>query len=170
MDDRVSKTSRASDILFRLASDDADLPHLVDLAKSAHDESRFSYIPFCADKVCKIARKAFDDTSRHAVMLAIKHDAPVGFAYCSIGEYHIGQDVLITTIHNMNVSRSLRRSLSGGRVALGLFKGVETWSAARGSREVLFHVTSGVDLARSHKLAKHIGYKFIGGSYAKGIG
>lgn len=102
-------------------------------------------------------------------MLATINDEPVGFTYCSVGEYHIGEGVLLTTIHNMNVTRSVRASLAGGRVALGLFKGVETWSKARGGKEVLFHVTSGVDLARAHKLAKHIGFEFVGGSYVKDL-
>lgn len=100
-------------------------------------------------------------------MIARRHGDAVGFAYCSVGEYHIGTDILLTTIHNMNVSRDVRASLSGGKIALGLFKGIESWSQARGAKEVLFHVTSDVDLARAHKLAKRIGFKFVGGSYVK---
>ncbi|PXW78220.1 hypothetical protein BZA02_11123 [Ruegeria sp. P4] len=102
-------------------------------------------------------------------MLAIKNEKPVGFAYSSVGEYHIGKGVLLTTIHNMNVSMHVRSKLSGGRIALGLFKGVETWSQARGAKEVLFHVTSDIQLARAHKLAKRMGFKFIGGSYVKSV-
>lgn len=164
---KTSDQTGDSPLSFRLTTDKNDIPYLIDLAKEAHSESRFGYIPFSGDKVRKIALGAFKDTKRHAAMLAFKGDVPVGFAYCSVGEYHIGQGVLLTTIHNMNVSRSIRSTLSGGRVALGLFKGIETWSKARGAQEILFHVTSDVDLARSHKLAKRIGYKFIGGSYAK---
>jgi len=52
--------------------------------------------------------------------LATKGDMPLGMLYCSTGEYHIGTDVLLTTIHNINVRRDVRESLSGGRVALGL--------------------------------------------------
>lgn len=156
-----------SGLVFRLATAEGDLPDIVKLAAMAHEESRFRYIPFNPDKVRKIARSAFKDQKRHAVMIAEQHGQAVGFVYCSIGEYHIGSDVLLTTIHNMNVSRSVRSSLSGGKIALGLFRGVETWSQARGAKEILFHVTSDVDLARAHKLAKRIGFKFVGGSYVK---
>ncbi|UWQ09115.1 hypothetical protein K3X41_05875 [Aliiroseovarius crassostreae] len=107
-------------------NDRADIPKLVDLARDAHAESRFSYIPFSADKIRKIAERATEDEKRHAVMLAEKDCVPVGFAYCSVGEYHIGTDVLRTTIHNINVSRDVRMTLSGGRVAMGLFRGIET--------------------------------------------
>ena len=137
------------------------------LAQEAHDESRFHYISFNPDKVRKIARAAFRSQKRHAVMIAEKHGQAVGFVYCSVGEYHIGSDVLLTTIHNMNVSRTVRSSLSGGKIALGLFRGVETWSQARGAKETLFHVTSDVNLSQAHKLAKRIGYKLIGGNYVK---
>lgn len=152
---------------FRIVNSAEDLPALVSLAREAHEESRFSYIPFSEEKVRKIALAALETPNRNAVFLSLKGKRPIGFAYCTIGEYHIGEGALLTTIHNMNVSRSVRASLSGGKVALGLFKGVETWSKARGASEVLFHVTSGVDLARAHKLAKRIGFKFIGGSYAR---
>ena len=150
---------------FRVVNDDADIPALISLAGDAHHESRFRDIPFSPDKVADIAGRAIADPKRHGVFLAAKGDAPVGMLYCSVGEYHIGTDVLLTTIHNMNVSRDVRESLSGGRVALGLMSGVKSWSKARGAVEILFHVTSGVDLARSHKFAKRMGFEFVGGSY-----
>jgi hypothetical protein len=117
--------------------------------------------------VRKVATKAPEDEKRHAIMVAQRGDDLVGAASCSVGEFHIGTGVLLTTIHNINVKRKERATLSGGRAALGLFKGIETWSKARGAKEILFHVTSGVDLARIHKLAKRMGYQFVGGSYAK---
>lgn len=158
-----------SRLSFHVVEDSRDLPELLHLAREAHEEGRFNYIAFSPEKVRKIAQRAMADPKRRAVMLARRGNDPVGFAYCSAGEYHIGKGALITTIHNINVSRHVRASLSGGRVALGLFKGVETWSKARSAREVLFHVTSDVDLARSHKFAKRMGFQFIGGSYAKAV-
>lgn len=155
----------SSSVKFKVVTSTRDLDAIVQLAEQAHTESRFGYIPFSAAKVRKTALAAFENQSRHAVMLATKDHEPVGFAYCTISEYHIGTEVLLTTIHNMNVARTVRQTLSGGRIALGLFRGIETWSKARGAHEILFHVTSGVGLERAHKLAKRLGYKFIGGSY-----
>jgi len=57
--------------------------------------------------------------------------------------------------------------LSGGRVALSLLRGVTSWSKARGAKEILFHVTSGVQMKATHSLAKRMGFEVIGGSYAK---
>jgi hypothetical protein len=146
---------------------DDDIESIIELARLSHAESRFGYIPFSGDKVRKVVEKALENEKRQGVFFAYKGEVLVGFAYCSIGEYHIGTDVLLTTIHNINVAKDVRHKLDGGRVALGLFKGIESWSQARGAKEVLFHVSSGIDLGRAHKLAKRMGFTFIGGSYAK---
>lgn len=160
-DARVSRGS----LNFRVVTDHADIPDLVDLAREAHGESRFSYIPFSAEKVAKIAKLALKDDKRHGIFIAARGAVPIGFAYCTLGEYHIGTDVLIATIHNINVSREARQRLAGGRAALGLLNGVKSWARARGASEILFHVTSGSELERTHRLAKRLGYATIGGSY-----
>lgn len=157
----------AKGLTFRTVHGVSDLPALIALAKEAHNESRFSYIPFCQTKFEKVAARAFADEKRFGAMLAFKGRDAVGFAYCSVGEYYIGKELLLTTIHNLNVSKKLRTPLSGGKVALGLFRGIETWSEARGAHEILLHVTSSIDLERTHKLAKRLGYNFVGGNYAK---
>jgi hypothetical protein len=102
----------------------ADIPSLVQLAREAHEESRFGHIPFSAGKVERIARRALADTRRHGIMLGFRRGEPAGAVYCSVGEYHIGADVLLTTIHNLNVRRSVRARLSGGKITLGLMRGV----------------------------------------------
>jgi hypothetical protein len=150
---------------FRVADSAGDIPAIVHLAREAHAESRFRDISFSEEKVRKLARRAMDDPKRHAVMLSHRHGEPVGFLYCSVGEYHIGTGVLIATIHNMNVARSRRHSLSGGRIFLGLLSGAKSWAVARGAREILLHVTSGVELERVHRTAKRSGLRFIGGNY-----
>ena len=160
-DARVSRGS----LNFRVVTDHADIPDLVDLAREAHGESRFSYIPFSAEKVAKIAKLALKDDKRHGIFIAARGAVPIGFAYCTLGVYHIGTDVLIATIHNINVSREARQRLAGGRAALGLLNGVKSWARARGASEILFHVTSGSELERTHRLAKRLGYATIGGSY-----
>lgn len=160
---------RAGGLNFQHLTSTAAMEDIVLLAAQAHAESRFSYITFAPEKVRAIAERALSDPKRHAVMLAWEGGAPVGFVYCSIGEYHIGTGTLVTTIHNINVLKDVRHGLRGGRVALGLFRGVETWSLARSSKEILFHVTSDVDLGRTHKFIKRLGYRFIGGSYAKNL-
>lgn len=74
-----------SKLRFRMANKKSDLPYIVALAREAHEENRFGYIPFSERKVRKIASDALDYEKRYGVMLATKGDRPVGFASCSVG-------------------------------------------------------------------------------------
>lgn len=154
-------------LAFREVQSVEDIPSLVALARDAHAESRLAKIPFSSEKVAKIAKRAIDNPDRFGLFLATKGARPVGFLYCTIGEYHIGSKALLATIQNINVKRVERSGLAGGKIALGLLRGAESWAAARGAVEVSLHVTSGVQLSGTHRLAKRIGFAFTGGNYAK---
>lgn len=143
------------------------LPSVIQMARCAHDDSRMSHIPFHEGKVTALFNKVLNDSKRHAIFLAHRQKKPVGMAYLSVGEYHIGTGILITTVHNINVIRSVRSSLSGGKVFLGLMRGVETWAQARGSSEIFLHFTSGEEPELAKRLMNRIGYAQIGGSFSK---
>ncbi|MCH2078636.1 MAG: hypothetical protein MK180_17480 [Rhodobacteraceae bacterium] len=116
---------------------------------------------------CSLDCEAIDKPTQRIVLLARKKDLPAGFSYASLRQYHIANEALLTTVHNLNVLSDFRMTLSGGRIALGLLKGLESWAKAAKADELLFHVTSGVDLERAHKFAKRADFSLIGGSYAK---
>ncbi len=97
----MNLTLRKHSLSFRLASTQSDLPAIVELARSAHEESRFSYMELGADKVRKIAMAAFGNQKRVV------------------------------------------------------------------QKKYFFHVTLGIDFARTHKPAKRTGFQFVGDSYAK---
>ena len=156
----------SSALRFSLLGAGADTVPIVSLAREAHAESRFGYIPFSSSKVESIIARIVANPARSACVLAARGDDVVGMLWCSVGEYHIGSDVLLTTIHNLNVGKTLRASLAGGRVTLGLLKRAEAWSRAKGAREMLFHVTSGVETERTERLMRKLGYEGMGGNYS----
>lgn len=139
------------------------------LAKDFHGESRFSYIEFAPKKVKAIVERVLNNNKREAILMCWEAERPLGALYCSVGEYHIGYGSLITTCHSIFVRSDIRGSLLSGRVTLGLMKGMESWSKARSSQEILFHATADIDAARVHKFIKRLGYQFIGGSYARSL-
>ncbi|AQZ53820.1 hypothetical protein [Martelella mediterranea] len=152
---------------FSLLGPGADIRPVVALAREAHAESRFSYIPFSPAKVEAIIARIVARPAQSACILATRGGDVVGMLWCSVGEYHIGSDVLLTTIHNLNVAKPLRATLAGGRVTLGLLKRAEAWSRAKGAREMLFHVTSGVETERTERMMRKLGYEGIGGNYVR---
>lgn len=150
---------------FDIARDESDLPAIVRLAQRAHAESRLRHLPFSEEKVQRLARRAMAEPARHAVMLARRGAEPVGFLYCSVGEYFIGTGALLATVHNLNVAREHRRRLRGGRIAMGLLNGARTWALARGAVELSVNVSSGVEVERTARLLGRLGFATTGGNH-----
>jgi len=121
---------------FRQVQYSTDLPIIIEQARIAHLESRLSYIEFSPEKVEKSLLRALAQPDRYAIFIAERKGAPVGFASVSVGEYHIGTDALLATIHNLSVIRSVREGLSGGRAAIGLMRGAKLVCGAERVRDI----------------------------------
>jgi hypothetical protein len=117
----------------------------LNLCEAAHRETRFGDIPFSPMKTRKLLAQALANKKRHLLAVAEVKGRPVGFVFASVGEYFVGTGALIVTINTIYTSQSLRRSLLGGRAAVGLFKAVGQWAKGIDAREVLLHATSGID-------------------------
>ncbi|AXT37127.1 GNAT family N-acetyltransferase (plasmid) [Phaeobacter sp. LSS9] len=161
--------SPAQELTYRVVNSDDDIPAITKIAREAHDESRYRDIPFSEDKARKLVQGAFEDGAPQIVLLALKGGDPVGLAACTVGEFHIGTDVRIASINTIAVSRRVRNTLGGGRIALALIQGLHRWAKVQNAREVSLHVTSGVDLPRAHKLAIRLGYELTGGNYVANL-
>jgi hypothetical protein len=159
--------SSVSGVTFRIVTAESDAKSIIDLARINHSETWLSGVEFSELKVQRMVEKGLKDPAHQGGFLALKNGQAIGFAYCVIGEWAFATGALLTTIHALYVRRDVRESLSGGRAAVGLLTGVATWSKARGARDISFHVTSGVDLTRTHKFIKSMGFDFVGGNYVR---
>lgn len=142
-----------------------NLESLLDLAEAGHNESRFGDLPFSRDKARKHLTQALENESRYLVAVAELNGKVEGFVAASAGEYWIATGALIVTINAIYTSKHLRNSLLGGRAAVVLFKGVAKWAKGIGAREILVHVTGGIDEARAGRTLTRLGFKAVGGSY-----
>ena len=109
---------------------------------------------------------AVNNPKFYALMIAEMGDDPVGFIFCSVGEYLVGYGDLITTVYSFFVRKRYRGTLVGGKAAVRLLSGVVKWSQARDVREVMIHVTSGIDLQRTDKFLRRAKFGVIGGNYS----
>jgi hypothetical protein len=157
-------------LVLRLVRSDEDPEPLLDLFEKAHQETRFNYIPFSRDKARRLLRQVMAEDARHLVAVAEVGGKPEGFVYASVGEYFVGTDALIVTINVIYTSPPLRNSLLGGKVALRLFMAVDRWSKEVGAREILLHVTSGIEPKRLWRTVGRIGLRTVGATYVKRIG
>ena len=155
----------AKSLSFRLVDLTYPSDALLDLVEAAHRESRFGDIPFSRDKARRLLDAALTQGAHHLIAVAEVRGRPQGFVFSSVGEYLVGTGALIVTINAVYTSKALRRSLLGGRVAVGLFRSVGRWSRGIGAREILLHVTSGISVERSGRTISRLGFVSAGQSY-----
>lgn len=153
-------------LVLRLATTIGDLEFLRPVSVELHSESRFSDIPYSHKKRDDLFARALDDPDRYALIIAELAGEPVGFIFCTVGEYLVGYGDLITTVYSFYVRRKYRGTLVGGKAAVRLISGVIKWSDARDAREVMIHVTSGIDIKRTDKFLRRAKFGVIGANYS----
>lgn len=152
-------------LVLRLVRPDEDPEPLLDLFEKAHQETRFSYIPFSRDKARRLLRQVMAEDAQHLVAVAEVGGKPEGFVFASAGEYFVGIDALIVTINAVYTSHQIRNSLLGGKAAVGLLRSVGAWAKGIGAREVLLHATSGIDGERAGRGLERMEFTEVGGNY-----
>ena len=153
-------------ITARLATSPEDIDLTLPLAQELHAEAHFSDIPYSISKRNKLLNQAIESPKTHALMIVEYKQAPIGFLFCAVGEYIVGTDALITTIYSFYVSKQFRGSAVGGRAAIRLLSGAIKWSQVRKAREIMVHVTSGINIQSTDTFLRKAGFKVLGANYA----
>jgi len=159
-----------SKLNIRLANSESDLDYLFPVFLELHDASRYRDTEYSRAKYDRLLTRVVEDPKAHALFSAEIGDRPVGLLVCSIGELIVGTGQLFTTVHSFYVCESHRYSLMGGRAAVRLLASVVNWSQARNAREVMIHVTSGIDIQRTDKFLRRANFNVIGANYALRLG
>ncbi|WP_299969230.1 hypothetical protein [uncultured Roseobacter sp.] len=136
------------------------------LTRRVHEASLFGDILFSNVKFDRFFDLAIDRNSRQHLGLAVSLDERVlGCCYCSIGAYFIGDGGRIVSVNTICVDPDVSKRLLGGKVALRLAKGIETWAEAQQATHILYHVTAGIDGRRADRFFRQIGIVAVGGNY-----
>ncbi len=162
----VSTVPEKNKLNVRLADSIGDLEFLRPVSLEFHAESRYSNIPYSHKKRDDLFIKAIKSPKYFALMIAEINDEPVGFLFCTIGEYIVGYDDLITTVYSFYVRKKYRGTILGGKAAIRLLKGAIKWSKNRNAREIMIHVTSGIDIQRTDKFLRRTGFGVTGANYS----
>ena len=81
------------------------------------------------------------------------------------GGYYIGEGAKVVTVNTICVDKPIRDTMLGGRVAVKLIRGIETWARERKAQYILCHVTSGSGIASADKFFRRLGMTTLGGNY-----
>ena len=162
----AKQLSHSDKMTIRLADNHQDINLLRPVSLELHAESRFANIPYSFAKRDKLFTQAIDSPQTHALILVEYRDQPIGFLFCAIGEYIVGTDMLLTTVYSFYVRKQYRSNAIGGRTALRLLSAAIKWSRARNSKEIMIHVTSGINVQRTDHFLRRAGFNVIGANYA----
>lgn len=153
-------------VILRLADRAADLEMLRPLSVEFHEESHFRDIPYSHKKRDDLFMRAIDEPAHWGLLIAEHGGDPVGFSFITAGEYIVGYDALMTTVYSIYVRKNIRGTFLGGRVALRLLTAIKRWSERRNCREIMIHVTSDIDIDRTHRTLSRVGFMPVGMNYA----
>ena len=63
------------------------------------------------------------------------------------------------------MDQSARSGLLGGKIALRLVRGIEVWERKQRANVILYHVTSGKNVANIDRFFRKVGMTTLGGNY-----
>lgn len=145
---------------------EADREPVRALCKAMHARTIFGDIPFSDAKFDRAIVSLKDRPRQSVGLVAELNGRVIGAAWASVGEYFIGEGVVLTTGHVIAVDVPFCGRLLAARTFLRLVAAVRKWSATRGAKRLLVHVTTGRDLASTDRLLRAAGLEVIGGGYA----
>ena len=160
----AGKSQRRSAVCVRLP-EEKDSPDLRQLVRRQHQRTIFADIPFSEVKLEALVQKARHPMPNQCLIVAEARGQIVGAAWCSAGEYLIGEGALMTTVHLLAVDAERCGSYLSAKVFLRLLRGVRLWSDSIKATHVLVHVTTGTAIKATDRLLRAAGAKFIGGGY-----
>lgn len=160
----VSATAKRNTVKLRFASSLEDIASTVPLARAVHAESVWSDYEFLPERRERFLARAIEQPQKYCLIVAERDGRPVGLLFASVdGIYHC--DVKVGSCLGVAVDPALRRSLAGGSIAIKLLHGFKRWARERGARAISLHVTSGMEMARTDKLLRRLGFQQTGGNY-----
>jgi len=145
--------------------EEADRQKVCDLARLAHEESIFSEIPFSEAKFYKALDNTLEEPSAYLGLKVTLDDAILGYCYAMLGGYYIGDGAKVVTVISIFVDQNVRSSVLGGKVTMHLMRGIEKWGREEGASFVMYHVTSGTDVANVDRFFRKMGMTTLGGNY-----
>ena len=153
-------------LTIRLLENDLDIDETLPLALEAHKESRHRGLPFDSVRRFRfVAERFLDDPVRFGFLIARNRERPLGMLTCFAQKLHFS-DVMGVSCLSFYVLSEYRRTLLGGRVAMALLQAGRRWAMNRRAVEFQVHVTSGIQIVRTDRAMRRLGFRQVGGNYA----
>ncbi|MCC7310798.1 MAG: GNAT family N-acetyltransferase [Sulfuritalea sp.] len=138
----------------------ADLPRLIQLAKTMHAESRLAVLSFNPDKVLAMLTYCLQS----GLLLVAERDGEIIGGFAGIIEEHWFSDDLVATDMGLFVEPGKR----GGFAAAALVSAFLDWAEQRGAKMTDILINTGVRVEDTAKLLDRLGGGRVGLIYSWG--
>ena len=160
---------RPRSVSVRLLACERDIEETLPLALAAHREGRHRHYPLDAERRRRFLRERFlADPTRYGFLVARHRGRAVGMLTCH-AQTLLYSDVTVVSCLSFYVPGPVRRTLLGGRVALGLLDAGRRWALNRRAVEWQVHVTNGIHIGQTDRMLRRVGFRQTGGNYAMGL-
>jgi hypothetical protein len=140
-----------------------DVIPLVELGRSCHFESRFSRLPYDAERVSQRFMHMIEQPLSTTFFVAAKHASGSvhGLMIGSVDEYFFCRERVASSIFLL-----VHPEHRGGLAAIKMVLAFRAWAHARAAAEVYIGVASGVQMQRTGRFLSKLGLQLSGGNYS----
>ena len=151
---------------IRLLASEKDIEETLALAVAAHEESHHRRHRFDPERRRRmLAARFLADPGRYGYLIARRGGQALGMLTCHAQQPYYSDAVVVSCL-SFYVPASCRRTLLGGRVAMGLLDAGRRWALNRRAVEWHLHVTNGLHVGRTDRMLRRLGFLQTGGNYA----
>lgn len=156
---------RSGRVSIRLAANEADILAMIALGRQMHAEGRFRKFPYDEARLLAAGRAGLGK-GNPGLLIAERNGQVIGMIVAFAGEQFFSP-VKVATSQLFYVAKEARK----GRAAVLLLRGLRAWAKAAGAAEVNLNTTIGLDLARTDRFLRKLGFRQTGGNYVlEGLG
>lgn len=153
--------SEGSQHLSAHALTQADIPAAMELCRSMHAESAYSFLAFDDQKVLNTINRYLSDSSAYFAYLVSRGDGKkVGIMAGYLGMYMFCNAKLA-----IDQIFFVLPEYRGSRAALLLQREFRAWAVRQGARELSIGISTGVDVERTGRFLKRLGMTEMGANF-----
>ena len=157
-------TARPAGVTVRFSQTAADIEQRVELARRAWEEMGDRGLSFDGELVRQTIERKMAQPGKHCLLQADRAGRAIG-ALMGVAAPHYHSPALGASIFSWYVLPEHRGSLA----AVKLLHGFRRWAKHAGALRLYVGITSGVDIARTDRLLKKLGFRLTGGNYGLGL-
>tara|TARA_R100000750_G_C2313393_1_gene83405 strand:- start:255 stop:725 length:471 start_codon:yes stop_codon:yes gene_type:complete len=142
--------------------EESDSDQIVELAKSLHNKSYYNFLTFSEDKIRALIKTTIAMPDGTICYVAEEHGKIIGFI-CGYLIMYASTNDFFTQDLSLYVTPDRRGTVAAKR----LIKYLECWAEMKGCKELALSITSDINIKRTGKFYKLLGFSDVGRIYRK---